>query len=214
MMIVAGILFWGQAVIAQLKVKPDGFVGIGTNDPAARLHVYGDGLVDSYAGPEGSAFSTRIHHKHAIAYNLWNEYYNRDVFFVAGEGWSWSMRGHYVGADSSRMTGISPIISPLLSVMQLDGLRFRYLDEKDGDQAGSYRLGLVAQEVEEVVPDVVRIMEDSTKAVSYEDLVPLIIEAIKEQQEQIESLQASLSLQSGEIDRIKRRRWYKRKTLE
>ncbi len=214
MILVVSLLFWGQAVLAQLKVKPDGFVGIGTNDPVVRLHVYGDGLIDSYAGGDGSAFSTRIHYKSTNAYNLRNEYYGRDVFFVSGEGWSWSLQGRYVGADSSRMRDISPIISPLISVMQLEGLRYRYRDEKAGDQVGPYRLGLIAQDVEKVEPEAVRLMRDSTKAVSYDDLVPLLIEAMKEQQEQIESLQAALNVQSEEIDRIKNRRWFRRRTVE
>lgn len=208
------ILSWSDDVHSQLKVKSDGFVGIGTNHPETRLHVNGDGLIDSYAGTWGRAFWTRVHHKNTSAYNLWNEYFNRDVFFVNGEGWIWSSQGAYVGSDSTLVEEISPIVSPLLSIMQLNGQRLRYRDEKAEDTEAAYRFGLLAQEVEQVVPDVVRVMEDSTKAVAYTDLVPLLIEAMKEQQEHIESLQATLNIQAEEINRIKQRRWFRKKTVE
>lgn len=208
------ILTWSDDVHSQLKVKSDGFVGIGTNHPETRLHVNGDGLIDSYAGPWGRAFWTRIHHKNTSAYNLWNEYFNGDVFFVNGEGWIWSSQGAYVGSDSTLIEEISPIVSPLLSIMQLNGQRLRYRDEKAEDAEAAYRFGLVAQEVEQVVPDVVRVLEDSTKAVAYTDLIPLLIEAMKEQQDQIESLQAALNIQTEEISRIKKKRWFRKKTEE
>ena len=71
-----------------------------------------------------------------------------------------------------------------------------------------------SQEVEQVVPGVVRVMEDSTMAVAYTDLVPLLVEAMKEQQVHIESLQATLNIQAEEISRIKQRRWFRKNPVE
>lgn len=45
-------------------------------------------------------------------------------------------------------------------------------------------------------------MPDSTKAISYTDLIAVIIEAIKEQQAQIEALQTSAYLRENEIARL------------
>jgi hypothetical protein len=50
------------------------------------------------------------------------------------------------------------------------------------------QMGVIAQEVERVIPEVVRTTEDGTKTVAYAELIGLLIEAIKEQQEQIEDL--------------------------
>jgi len=47
---------------------------------------------------------------------------------------------------------------------------------------------VIAQEVEKVLPEVVQTRESGYKAVKYEKIVPLLIEGIKEQQEQIEEL--------------------------
>jgi hypothetical protein len=101
------------------------------------------------------------------------------------------------------------IFSPLDAVMQLKGVRFKYANERSPVASKPYRLGLVAQEVERVVPEVVKIMPDSSMAISYEELVPLLIEALKEQQGLIESLQASIYRHEEQISRLKKRRRYR-----
>jgi hypothetical protein len=50
------------------------------------------------------------------------------------------------------------------------------------------KLGLIAQEVELIVPEVVRTGDDGIKSIEYQNLVPLLIEAIKDQQKQINEL--------------------------
>jgi hypothetical protein len=52
-----------------------------------------------------------------------------------------------------------------------------------------HHMGLIAQEVEQVVPEVVRTQTDGKKAVAYSSLVPLLIEAFKEQQVRINELE-------------------------
>ena len=47
---------------------------------------------------------------------------------------------------------------------------------------------MIAQEVKKVLPEAVREREDGYLAVKYDKLVPLLIEGIKEQQKQIETL--------------------------
>ena len=49
-------------------------------------------------------------------------------------------------------------------------------------------VGVIAQEIEKVLPEVVETRETGYKAVKYEKIVPLLIESIKEQQKQIEEL--------------------------
>ena len=49
-------------------------------------------------------------------------------------------------------------------------------------------VGVIAQEVEKVLPEVVQTRDSGFKAVKYEKMIPLLIESIKEQQEQIDEL--------------------------
>jgi len=212
-LLLVSLCLTSQWSFSQLKVKPDGNVGLGTNNPMARLHVYGEGLIDSHAEPWDRAFWTRIQNRNTSAYSLWNGYYGKEVFFVNGEGWLWSRQGAYVGTDSSLIQNRSVILSPLESVMQLTGVRFTYREGKGNKGSNIYHLGLVAQDLEQVVPDAVKIMPDSLRAVSYSELVPLLVEAMKEQQEQISELQLALLEQEEEITKIKSRRWFRKKTI-
>ena len=54
-------------------------------------------------------------------------------------------------------------------------------------------VGVIAQEIEEVLPEVVTTRDTGYKAVKYEKIVPLLIEAIKDQQQQINELKEKLN---------------------
>ncbi len=49
-------------------------------------------------------------------------------------------------------------------------------------------MGVIAQEVEEVIPEIVQTRDNGYKAVKYEKIVPLLVEAIKELQAEIQEL--------------------------
>ena len=54
---------------------------------------------------------------------------------------------------------------------------------------GGGHYGVIAQEVEEVVPEIVSGGPDGAKTIVYSELIPILIEAIKTQQDQIAALQ-------------------------
>ncbi len=58
-----------------------------------------------------------------------------------------------------------------------------------GKESSDIHLGLLAQEVEKVFPDLVKVSEDGYKAVSYIELIPVLIEALKEQTKRLETLE-------------------------
>jgi len=64
-------------------------------------------------------------------------------------------------------------------------------DQMQSEQSRQ-RLGLIAQEVEKVFPELVRTQEDGLKSVFYSEMIPVLIEAIREQQMQIQHLQRQL----------------------
>ena len=75
------------------------------------------------------------------------------------------------------------------------GVMFDWTDEhiekrggEDGYFVRKHDVGVIAQEVEAVLPEVVRERDDGTKAVDYQKIVALLIEGMKEQQEQIKAL--------------------------
>ena len=54
-------------------------------------------------------------------------------------------------------------------------------------------VGVIAQEVEKILPEVVETRGNGYKAVKYEKLTALLIQAVNEQQQQIESLQNQIN---------------------
>ena len=91
------------------------------------------------------------------------------------------------GSDRRLKENIETIENPIEKVLSLRGVNFNW---KDG---GSYDMGLIAQEVEKAIPEVTfQNPADGYKGVNYPNMVGLLIEAIKEQQRQIEELQRKI----------------------
>jgi hypothetical protein len=89
-------------------------------------------------------------------------------------------------SDERLKTNIVPLTNALDTILALDGKAFI----KDGKAS----VGLIAQQVQKVLPQVVVTGEDEmqTLSVQYGNMVAVLIEAVKEQQKQIEELKAKL----------------------
>jgi hypothetical protein len=90
-------------------------------------------------------------------------------------------------SDERLKENIQTVPAALDKVMQLRGVSFDWRDEPGGSV-----LGVVAQEVEAVVPEMVHTNEDGYKSVGYSQISALLIEAVKEQQAHIEALKAEV----------------------
>jgi hypothetical protein len=80
-------------------------------------------------------------------------------------------------------------------VMNLRGVSFLWrTDEHEDRNFDSGRhFGVIAQETEEVLPEVVMEVDSGEKAVAYSEFIPVLIEAIKTQQDEIETLKERLA---------------------
>jgi hypothetical protein len=101
-------------------------------------------------------------------------------------------------SDKRLKENIKPLNSALDKVLQINGVSFDWkpLTEEEkktihGNEG--HDVGVIAQEIEEVLPEVVTTRDSGYKAVKYEKIVPLLIEAIKEQQQQINELKEKLN---------------------
>ena len=90
-------------------------------------------------------------------------------------------------SDSSLKTNLEKIPNALDKVSKLNGYTFNW-NEKSGKDQTARDAGVIAQEVEAVLPEVVTTRDDGTKAVRYEKLVPLLIEAINDLRAELEIL--------------------------
>jgi hypothetical protein len=91
-------------------------------------------------------------------------------------------------SDKKLKTNIAPIKNALNKVLQLNGVEFDFISGNDTGYLGVHQIGLIAQDVNKIIPEVVSKNNDGTLGLSYQHLVALLIEAMKEQQEQINDL--------------------------
>ena len=96
----------------------------------------------------------------------------------------------YVSSDKRLKDNIKNIANPLDKLNKLNGVEFDWNDKQDLYKG--HDIGVIAQEVEEVLPEIVDTREDGHKAVKYDRMVALLIEAVKEQQVQINELKTKL----------------------
>jgi hypothetical protein len=92
-------------------------------------------------------------------------------------------------SDRNLKEDITYIDNGLELVKQLKGARFKMKSDKDH----KVKLGLIAQEVEEVLPEVVGVDYDNFKTVSYQNIVAVLIEAVKELSEEVDTLKAQIN---------------------
>lgn len=89
-------------------------------------------------------------------------------------------------SDERLKKNIHTITNPIEKVSALRGVNFEFI--KDGKK----QIGVIAQEIEKIIPEVVDENPDGYKGVQYENIVGLLIEAIKEQQKQIDELRRKI----------------------
>jgi len=93
----------------------------------------------------------------------------------------------FYSSDERLKDNITPIENSLEKVGQLKGYEFDWNDNQEVYEG--HDVGVIAQEVEKVVPEIVETREhDGYKAVKYEKLVPLLINAVNELKAEIEEL--------------------------
>jgi hypothetical protein len=120
---------------------------------------------------------------------------------AAANRWVLDMSGNMTAAgnvtaysDIKLKRDIEPIQNALDKVLAIRGVTFIRTDQEDDRR----HCGVIAQEVEEVLPEVIQEQADGIKSVAYGNMVGLLIEAIKEQQKQIESLRSEIENLKGD----------------
>ena len=96
----------------------------------------------------------------------------------------------YYSSDISLKDNLRPIENALFKVNQIAGYEFDWNEKSHQiQQDKGHDVGLVAQEEEKVLPEVIQIREDGIKAIAYEKVVPLLVQSIKELTKRVEELE-------------------------
>jgi hypothetical protein len=95
----------------------------------------------------------------------------------------------YSSSDRRFKENITPIENALEKISKISGNTYDWKEENKVEHGYEGNdVGVIAQEIEEVLPQLVQTRENGYKAVKYDKLVALLIEGIKEQQSKIEEL--------------------------
>ncbi|MCU0461638.1 MAG: tail fiber domain-containing protein [Bacteroidales bacterium] len=187
-----------------------GNIGIGTLSPATKLHVSPgqvtlNGTDNPYLGLNNGTYQGYCEITSNVLALTYNGSVRLAVHATGNVGIATTLPsyklqvngsvagvGAYVNTSDVRFKkDIEPITGALEKVMALQGIYFNWdrKTDSDFDFDNKKHLGFSAQDIEKVVPQVVFTANDKlqSKSIAYGDLVPLLAEAIKEQQQQIES---------------------------
>ena len=97
-------------------------------------------------------------------------------------------RGLTLFSDQRLKTNVTPITDALQTVLGLQGVAFDWI--QDTDDGGKRNLGFVAQDVAKVIPDLVTEGRDGLLGIRSDGLAPLLVEALKQQNQKIRELEA------------------------
>jgi len=112
--------------------------------------------------------------------------------------------GSWAGSDKRFKKNIITIDNSLDKIMNIKGryYEFRTDEFKDMHFDQGRRTGFIAQEIMEVLPEVVTLNPDGYYALSYEGVIPVLVEAMKEQQEIIENLKKDNEKYKNKVDNL------------
>jgi len=168
-----------QANGGYIRAGTPGIVSVGSGDVAAKDDLICDD--NAYIGNHLCVWN------HA-GINAGGGYSTTYPLYVYGNAYS---TGSWLGSDVKFKRNITAIENPLSRLQKLNGVSFDWKTEDFPERKFSKgrHFGFIAQDVEKVLPEIVMTDENNEKAVAYVELIPLLLEAIKLQQQAIEQLQ-------------------------
>ena len=217
---------YNDNTITRMVIKQDGKIGMGTSSPARNLEIENSG---SYVGLKidnsdaSSAWS--ILEKDNNMFTIFQDVVGYHRFTIDSTGnvgigtTSPNYKLHVYGriktsgitesSDERLKENISDLTNALEKVIQLRGVSYNWKDKANYSE--KTQIGLIAQEVEKIIPELVDCDSQGYYAVQYTHLVPLLIEAVKElnnliseRDNEIDLIQSKLDKNSTDIDRLNR----------
>jgi hypothetical protein len=201
--------------VGDIVLDPAGNVGIGTTSPAYKLTVstsepggravYGEatdtGYVYNYGGyfvARGGEYAAGVYGEatgtYGVGVRAWGKAYD---FYASNLGST-----DYGSASSIRWkSNVRVIDDPLGKLLRLRGVYFNW----DAEHGGEHDVGMIAEEVGEVLPEIVEYEEDGkyTSGMDYSKLTPLLVEAVKALKVEVNELQRQNEEKDGVIDTLK-----------
>lgn len=185
---------------AQIKVHPDSHVSIGTLSDSwdVGVHIYPPGWTVFNTQSTNDWHWVTVATPGAATGKCWivtcpkNKYAH--TFFVTGSGDIYA-RGSWRASDSSLQTESEQIRNAGSTIDELTGIWYTPINDgcsNHNTNLRTKRVGVCAQEVEKVLPEAVAADENGLLYVDYEAFTVFLIQAVKEQRQEIREMRKIL----------------------
>lgn len=178
--------------IAQIKVASNGNVGINNTSPSYKLDVAGNMRITAYSNSvffTGSYFAPdHMDYVDLGSFsNFWYNLYAQTAYFYYEP---------YIMSDIKIKTDIKEVPTIKDKVNLLRPITYKLNPELpentpqeiQEDITNKVQYGFIAQEVQEIFPEVIAEGEDGLLSIQYAGLIPVLVKAFKEQQAEIDAL--------------------------
>ncbi len=104
-------------------------------------------------------------------------------------------------SDIRYKRSLAPISNALNNLLKIKGIYYQWKAEEFPSKKFNDRrqVGMIAQEVEQVFPEIVNTSDDSYKSIDYTKLTPILLEAIRELNDKIENINKIVEIQQTSI---------------
>jgi hypothetical protein len=200
----------------RMRIKADGTVGISTTAPNATLHIGAalggfNRLTQISVSTANTDAINLMASKNSGGSDQWWSWgvTTANAFYIVGDAGGPGGTGVKLNYNTTSWTSnsdirikdiIEPITDAVLKISTLNSIVYKFKN----DETCQRRIGLIAQEVNEIFPEVVDVPEDqdSIWGVRYTELIPVLVKAIQEQQAQIEEQNTLITSLQTRIEQL------------
>jgi len=181
----AAFLLFASAAFTQIEVNP-GYVIMGGVPAQTNYYLTAFGGLYLKNATNSNFFQFDIWNGRIATTGNWCVFYNSQTStfndLAVGTVYNYS--------DERAKTYIVPIKYGLSSLSKLKPVNYQLLKDPSG-RANHLELGLLAQDVEVVMPELVRTDDEGKKLLNYVGLIPVLIQAVQDLQQEVDELKAA-----------------------
>ena len=138
-----------------------------------------------------------------IIFAKYDENSTFDTLVTIDQGGVICAAGYTLCSDIRYKQSVHTLENSLEKLAALRGVSYFWNQEQYSRFSDEKQIGFIAQEVESIFPELVRTDESGYKSVAYDQVTPILVEAIKEQQKQIEDLKGLVNDLIKQMDKNK-----------